>query len=533
MANKLFSALCKNTYVGATAYTVGDIVDYNGSSYACKLNSTGNVPTNTTYWALLASKGDKGDTGSTGATGAKGDKGAIGVDWQGAWSAGSYTVTQAVSHNGSSWIATTTTTEEPSISATDWDLIALKGTDGVGTGDVLGPATNTADYIPQWNGTDSKTLKNGLGLDTDLSSVSASDDTIPSAKATKAMGDLKLAIASKATAAEVATGTDDTKYTTALAVQPYSNQSLYRQAIINGNFDVWQRGTTITNPSSGAYLADRWYTNGTNGNTTVTRQTTGVPIGSQYCLRSTQTNTSYLNLGYVIESTIVSKLIGKTVTVSAKVRRNSDYNTTLSFAIYKNSTADTSSGGTFVLIDSVVVSNANLPTGTTSADWYTISFSFAIPADGTANGLKISVEEGVQTPNGAYYEIAQVQLCAGSVALPFQPKSFAEELRDCQRYYELIGTGIIGRAESASVIWVGGKFAVPKRATPATPTLTVTTPSILEINVGSRTGTDSTFSSQKVDTTAFYGEINGFGGVLTSPNMVVMTGNFIACDSEL
>jgi len=69
-------------------------------------------------------RGDKGEKGD------KGDTGLTGIDWQGAWSAGTYTVTQGVSHNGSSWIATTTTTEEPSISATDWDLIALKGTDG-------------------------------------------------------------------------------------------------------------------------------------------------------------------------------------------------------------------------------------------------------------------------------------------------------------------------------------------------------------------------------------------------------------------
>jgi hypothetical protein len=31
-------------------------------------------------------------------------------------------------------------------------------------------------------------------------------------------------------------------------------------------------------------------------------------------------------------------------------------------------------------------------------------------------------------------DIAQVQLCAGDVALPFQPKSYEEELRACQRY---------------------------------------------------------------------------------------------------
>ena len=33
-------------------------------------------------------------------------------------------------------------------------------------------------------------------------------------------------------------------------------------------------------------------------------------------------------------------------------------------------------------------------------------------------------------------DIAQVQLCAGDVALPFQPKSFEEELAKCMRYYQ-------------------------------------------------------------------------------------------------
>ena len=37
---------------------------------------------------------------------------------------------------------------------------------GAGSGDVVGPANNTDGYIPQWNGADSKTLKNGLKLGT-------------------------------------------------------------------------------------------------------------------------------------------------------------------------------------------------------------------------------------------------------------------------------------------------------------------------------------------------------------------------------
>ncbi len=48
------------------------------------------------------------------------------------------------------------------------------GTDGAGakgwyvfpagSGDVLGPASNSDNYVPQWNGADAKTLKNGLAV---------------------------------------------------------------------------------------------------------------------------------------------------------------------------------------------------------------------------------------------------------------------------------------------------------------------------------------------------------------------------------
>jgi hypothetical protein len=43
----------RNTYSGATAYEKDDVVKYNESVYICKLASTGNLPTNTTYWDLM------------------------------------------------------------------------------------------------------------------------------------------------------------------------------------------------------------------------------------------------------------------------------------------------------------------------------------------------------------------------------------------------------------------------------------------------------------------------------------------------
>jgi len=50
-------------YSGSTAYTAGQSVSYNGSSYVALVSTTGNLPTNTAYWQLLAAKGDTGNAG--------------------------------------------------------------------------------------------------------------------------------------------------------------------------------------------------------------------------------------------------------------------------------------------------------------------------------------------------------------------------------------------------------------------------------------------------------------------------------------
>ena len=75
----------------ATSYNSRDTINYNGTSYVSIASSNiGVVPTNTSFWAVLAQKGDlgpvgvqgiqgiKGDAGATGTQGVKGDIGAIG-----------------------------------------------------------------------------------------------------------------------------------------------------------------------------------------------------------------------------------------------------------------------------------------------------------------------------------------------------------------------------------------------------------------------------------------------------------------------
>lgn len=60
----------KGTYSGVTSYKINDVVVYNNGVYACISPTTGNLPTNTTYWklwldpsTLVAKTGDETITG--------------------------------------------------------------------------------------------------------------------------------------------------------------------------------------------------------------------------------------------------------------------------------------------------------------------------------------------------------------------------------------------------------------------------------------------------------------------------------------
>ena len=73
-------------YVNDSSYI--DLVSYNGNTYICKVSNTNKSVSDTTYWNLVAKKGDqgiqgekgdKGDKGDQGIQGEKGDKGADGL----------------------------------------------------------------------------------------------------------------------------------------------------------------------------------------------------------------------------------------------------------------------------------------------------------------------------------------------------------------------------------------------------------------------------------------------------------------------
>src|SRR6056300_500469 len=56
----------KGTYAGGTAYTIDDVVSYNGSSYISIQAGTGNLPTDTAYWEQMSQKGTDGTNGTDG-----------------------------------------------------------------------------------------------------------------------------------------------------------------------------------------------------------------------------------------------------------------------------------------------------------------------------------------------------------------------------------------------------------------------------------------------------------------------------------
>jgi len=66
----------RSAYVSTTAYAINDAVSYNGSAYIVRATPpVGTVPTNTTYWDVLAAKGATGAAGLTGGRTVGGDSG--------------------------------------------------------------------------------------------------------------------------------------------------------------------------------------------------------------------------------------------------------------------------------------------------------------------------------------------------------------------------------------------------------------------------------------------------------------------------
>lgn len=263
----------------------------------------------------------------------------------------------------------------------------------------------------------------------------------------------------KASGSDVNTGTSDTSIVTPKALNDsylgdYNTMSLYRNAIINGNFDIWQRGTSFTAASSplnsdDTYLMDRWNLLSDGNDIVDVSQSTDSPDGSKYSAKFlVATANKKFGIVQFLENKDAMKLDNKTVSVSFQAK------TTTAKVINNLRVAVLSWDGTADAVTSDIVSawaaSGTNPTWATNWTAENTSANLAITTSwakysvtgidiDTASMANIAVVIWVDDADAATGDelfISQVQLCAGSVALPFQPKSYADELRACQRYYE-------------------------------------------------------------------------------------------------
>ena len=239
-----------------------------------------------------------------------------------------------------------------------------------------------------------------------------------------------------------------------------------RNLVMNGGFDVWQRGTTVT-PVSNTYqnfTADRWsaYFGGT-----YTQQQTTLPNGDYVnyfrgVLGTTGGNR--ININNFIENG--NRLIsGKEVTITFWLKTSvidSQINVKL----------QTTNGSNFSSY--IAVANRYIESSTSWKKYeITLRCNDDIANIGARPHVLLEID-GVDGSwaNGTTFEIAQVQIELGRVATPFEHRSYGEELALCQRYFENLitkeGQSLLCSGFCYSNTQVQGivRFSVDKRVTP-------------------------------------------------------------------
>jgi hypothetical protein len=239
--------------------------------------------------------------------------------------------------------------------------------------------------------------------------------------------------------------------------------------IINGAFDIWQRGQGAFTTSSGSYTADRWSYTFNVSAATMARDLAVPSAQFQYSIKfvptSNVTSTEFA-LRQILERQHIQNLVGKTVTVSCWVRSSK---TTVKLRMIA---VGTGAGDDTVLI-------------TVSANtWTRISASFTSfvgltawtnAANGIGGYVDIGYQDGVAVTTSDTLFVTGVQLEEGSIATPFRRNapSIQAELAACQRYYQritakqaysLFGTGVYN---SSTNFYMPIHLPVEPRTTPS------------------------------------------------------------------
>jgi hypothetical protein len=246
-----------------------------------------------------------------------------------------------------------------------------------------------------------------------------------------------------------------------------------KNKIINGKFDIWQRGTGTFSTDS-AYTADRWQLKLSGATAGVTRQTftvgqTDVPNSPDYFLRlAVTTGDNGCRIQQPIEN--VSTFATQTVTVSFYAKGTNPAGGSLDVFLSQ----DFGSGGSTAvatLAGSIVLTSS----------WQRFTQTVTVPSIsgktvGTSSYFSVQIQQPTTDTGIAAWtlDLSSVQVEAASTASPFQTASgsIGGELALCQRYYSRFGGDTayqsfgMGYASALGAVSIFVQFPVPMRVAP-------------------------------------------------------------------
>ena len=205
-------------------------------------------------------------------------------------------------------------------------------------------------------------------------------------------------------------------------------KSASRNLIINGGFDIWQRGNSHTSTAVNEYSADRFRTEGNALSTTISRQAftagqTDVPNFPTYYARVATSAKPSSGQYWALMQRIEAPL---------NARQGQTY--TLSYWVRSTSGTVAASAFTYGFGGSGSV-RSNSPALTTT--WQKVTSTQAnINVSGGGTYLSVYIMHLADTaPSSMSVEIANVKVEEGHVATDFEHHSYGEELALCHRYF--------------------------------------------------------------------------------------------------
>jgi hypothetical protein len=221
---------------------------------------------------------------------------------------------------------------------------------------------------------------------------------------------------------DIAQSTTDLSNYANLTTTPISG---FRNILINGDFRIWQRGTSSSHSGGGVYV-DMWREYTDVGSATQSRDTTvTVPrVANQSYKFTVGGSATNFNLFQIIESANCGHLAGQTVTFSFYASVSSARN--LNVVLASSTTTDALWTGSWTSFSSTAIAL------TTSMTRYTVTTT--VPSN--MKTLQVAFGSGgTLLAAGSSVNITGAQLEVGSIATPFEQRPIGTELALCQRYY--------------------------------------------------------------------------------------------------